>query len=112
MKVRSLFSDLPEAGPEEEFATILDRPGVRIERIVSHGHATPVDTPFDQAEDEWVLLVRGAARLWIEGIGDREFLPGDHLTIPARTRHRVTWTIPDEPTIWLAVHLAPLPEPG
>ena len=107
MEVGSLYSDLPVAGPEEDFAAILDRPGVRIERIVSHGHATPVDKVYDQAEDEWVLLVMGAARLWIEGTGERELAPGDHLLIPARTRHRVTWTSPGEPTVWLAVHLSP-----
>ena len=112
MEVLSLFSDLPAAGPDEDFATILERPGVRIERIVSHGHATPPDMPYDQSGDEWVLLVRGAARLWIEGIGDRVLVPGDHLLIPAHTRHRVAWTSPDEPTIWLAVHLEGSTGPG
>jgi cupin 2 domain-containing protein len=29
--------------------------------------------------------------------------PGDHLNIPAQRRHRVEWTTPEEPTIWLAV---------
>ena len=30
-------------------------------------------------------------------------LPG-RWRIPAHTKHRVEWTTPDEPTIWLAVH--------
>ncbi|MFP8878842.1 MAG: phosphoribosylaminoimidazole carboxylase, partial [Myxococcota bacterium] len=29
--------------------------------------------------------------------------PGDHLNIPAHTRHRVAWTDPDQATIWLAI---------
>jgi cupin 2 domain-containing protein len=29
--------------------------------------------------------------------------PGDFVNIPAHTKHRVEWTTPDEPTIWLAV---------
>ncbi|WP_280138766.1 hypothetical protein [Methylobacterium sp. Leaf117] len=32
-------------------------------------------------------------------------MPGDPLFIPAGTTHRVTFTDPDRPTIWLAIHL-------
>jgi len=31
--------------------------------------------------------------------------PGDHVFLPAHKRHRVTWTDPDRPTVWLAVHI-------
>mgnify|MGYP003419902423 CR=1 FL=1 len=31
-------------------------------------------------------------------------VPGDWLQIPARQRHRVTWTDPAQDTVWLAVH--------
>lgn len=101
----NLRSDLPADLPDELFTTLVERPGVRIERIVSHGHTTPPDAPYDQPSDEWVLLVQGAARLWIEGQGEIGLGPGDHLLIPAHRRHRVTWTTPDAPTIWLAVHV-------
>jgi cupin 2 domain-containing protein len=30
--------------------------------------------------------------------------PGDWLVIPARRRHRVEWTDPERPTVWLALH--------
>jgi cupin 2 domain-containing protein len=103
----NLLGDIPEQPSEELFTTLLDRPGIRIERIVSHGHVTPADAPYDQDWDEWVLLVEGAARLWIEGEDEIDLGPGDHLLIPAHRRHRVTWTAPDRPTIWLAVHLGP-----
>jgi cupin 2 domain-containing protein len=33
--------------------------------------------------------------------------PGDYLHIPAHQQHRVEWTSPDEPTVWLAVHFRP-----
>ena len=105
--VRNLLSNLPPAGAEESLMPILERRGFRIERIVSHGHATPVDRPYQQSEDEWVMVVAGAARLWLDGTGEVELAPGDHLLIPAGLRHRVTWTTPDEPTVWLAVHIAP-----
>ena len=100
----NLFADLPGAGGEELFTELLRRPGVRIERIVSTGQVTPADAPYDQDHDEWVLLVSGAARLWIEGEAEHDLAPGDYLLIPARRRHRVTWTTPDRPTVWLAMH--------
>ena len=102
--IANLLCDLPDAGNEEAFEAILTRSGLRIERIVSRGHVTPEDAPYAQAEDEWVMLVAGAARLWLEGQGEVSLSPGDHLLIPARQRHRVTWTTPDAPTVWLAVH--------
>lgn len=100
----NLFDHLPAPSRDEEFLELLSRPGVRIERIVSTGQSTPVDAPYDQAHDEWVLLLRGAAGLWLEGEGERQLRPGDHLLIPAHRRHRVTWTAADEPTVWLAIH--------
>ena len=103
----NLFDGLPAAPQlDEAFTALLSRPGLRIERIVSTGQATPPDQPYDQTHEEWVLLVSGAARLWLDGTGERSLRPGDHLLIPARCRHRVTWTSPDGPTVWLAVHLA------
>jgi cupin 2 domain-containing protein len=30
--------------------------------------------------------------------------PGDYLLIPAYRRHRVEWTDPTQPTVWLALH--------
>ncbi|MGZ8311928.1 MAG: cupin domain-containing protein [Allosphingosinicella sp.] len=100
------MAELPAPGPDEQFLTLLARPGVKIERIVSHGHVTPGDAADEQAGDEWVMLVEGAARLWLDEVGEIALAPGDHLLIPAGRRHRVTWTRPDGPTIWLAVHVA------
>ena len=33
-----------------------------------------------------------------------ELGPGDYVDLPAHRRHRVEWTTPDEPTVWLAIH--------
>jgi cupin 2 domain-containing protein len=76
---------------------------VRIERIVSRGHASPPGFWYDQPEHEFVLLVEGEAALVVEGEGERRLAPGDWLEIKARVRHRVSWTAPDRATIWLAV---------
>jgi len=98
---------LPEkAGRDETFETLLQRPGIKVERIISNGQTTPPGEWYDQAWDEWVLLLAGAASLLIEG--EREphrLLPGDCLLLPAHCRHRVAWTATDCCTVWLALHL-------
>ena len=101
----NLLSNLPDATHGEVVTELLQRPGIRIERIVSQGQATPVDSPYDQDEDEWVLVLKGQAGLWLEGSGTHRLEAGDHLFIPAHCRHRVTWTLQDVPTIWLAIYL-------
>jgi cupin 2 domain-containing protein len=98
------LADLPDARAAECFETLLARPGARIERIVSRGQVTPEDAPFEQGHDEWVLLLAGAARLWLESDGEVALAPGDCLLIPVGVRHRVTWTPADRDTVWLAVH--------
>jgi cupin 2 domain-containing protein len=78
---------------------------VRVERIVSFGHASPPGFWYDQPWHEWVVLLTGAARVLFEGDSAPVQLgPGDSLDIPAGRRHRVEWTAPDGPTVWLAVH--------
>jgi len=104
--VTNLFDDLPCQADAELFSELLSAKGVRIERIVSTGQSTPADKPYDQDQDEWVLLVAGSAGLWIEGEGERVLRPGDYVLIPAHCLHRVTWTAKDQPTVWLAVHVS------
>lgn len=78
---------------------------MRIERIVSHGHASPDGFWFDQDQHEWVRVLNGEARLRFEGVVQSvEMMPGDFMNIPAHRKDRVEWTTPNEPIIWLAVH--------
>jgi cupin 2 domain-containing protein len=101
----NLFSGLATRSLEELFNTLLEVPGLRIERIVSHGHASPEGFWYDQAQHEWVLLLSGAARIRFADESQAiEMKPGDFVNIPAHQRHRVDWTTPDEPSVWLAVH--------
>jgi cupin 2 domain-containing protein len=99
----NLFADLPPSLPHELVATLLEARSVRIERIVSHGHASPDGFWYDQDRPEWVVVLQGAARLQFE---DKtvDMTPGDFVEIPAHRMHRVEWTTPDEPTLWLAVY--------
>lgn len=102
----SLLRPLPsEPLADETVETLVERPGLRIERIVSTGQATPEGEWYDQETDEWVLVVEGNARLRIEGEArDRELSAGDFVFLPAHCRHRVAWTDEVRPTVWLAIH--------
>ena len=101
----NLFDDIPRSAlPSERVDVVLDTPSVRLERIISLGHATPRGEWYDQARDEWVVVLRGRARVRIEGEAeDRALGVGDHLLLPAHVRHRVEWTDPSGPTIWLTM---------
>ncbi len=98
----NLLDDIPVSLPQELLQPLLMRQGLRIERIVSRGHASPPGFWYDQAEHEWVLLVAGAARLEFE-TETLELRPGSWVNIPAHRKHRVAWTSPDETSIWLAI---------
>jgi len=102
MPIMNVLADFPTSMPEELIQTLHSASGIRIERIVSHGQASPHDFWYDQEENEWVVLLQGNARLAFEG-EVVEMRPGDFVHIPAHRKHRVDWTTPDEPTIWLAV---------
>lgn len=101
----NLFADIPASLPEELVQTILSRPNLRIERIVSHGHASPECYWYDQEQNEFVVLLAGAARLQFED-STVEMQLGSFIDIPAHRRHRVEWTDPQQPTIWLAIFYA------
>jgi len=102
----NLFANLPAQLPDEVVEVLTSSGLIRIERIVSRGHASPPGFWYDQEWDEFVLLLTGAARLEFES-GNLEMKPGDYLLIPAHRRHRVAWTDPATATVWLAVHYAP-----
>lgn len=104
MTNQSIFAPLLTTTPDEDFTTLLQAKGLRIERIVSNAHATPPGQWYDQDWHEWVLLIQGAAGLMIEGESEVILNAGDYLYLPAHCRHRVNWTSDRQSTIWLAIH--------
>jgi cupin 2 domain-containing protein len=101
----NLFAGLPADSAAEQTTKLLSRPGVRVERIVSSGQASPAGFWYDQAQAEWVVVLSGEARLRFEDESvSRTLSRGDFVDIAAHRRHRVEWTHPDEPTVWLAVY--------
>lgn len=110
MRSGNLFEHIPSNLPDEITETLSASGHARIERIVSTGQASPPGFWYDQDQAEWVLLVQGEAKLEFDG-RTVHLRPGDYLDIPAHVRHRVAWTKPDEPTIWLAVFDSPRKNP-
>jgi cupin 2 domain-containing protein len=103
--------DRPAQGAEI-FADLLAEGGVRVERIVSRGAASPPGFWYDQGWAEFVLLVAGEAVLGFADGTERRLAPGDWAVLPAGCRHRLAWTDPARETVWLAVHLLPPPPPA
>jgi cupin 2 domain-containing protein len=110
--VDNLFAAIPAEIPAEIFQVLLETDNFRLERIVSWGQATPPGEWYDQDSHEWVVLLAGSACLRFEAGPDQVLRPGDHLLIPAHRRHRVEWTDPTRPTVWLALHYVLETRPG
>ena len=103
IEAQSIFSGIKLSDTEEIFTTLFEKAGVKIERIDSHGQASPEGFWYDQPQDEWVLLVKGDAVLEIADQPSLTLKAGDHVLIPAHVRHRVASTSAD--ALWLAVHV-------
>lgn len=101
--MKNLFGDLPTQLDSELVDTLAANEHVRIERIISTGQRSPDGFWYNQAENEWVVVLKGEAVLTFEGGGSLTMRSGDHVLIPARKKHRVESTSLDEQTIWLAV---------
>ena len=103
--VENILANLPTKLPDERFDELLRGDGFRLERILSTGQASPAGQWYDQDQAEWVLVLRGSAQLQFEGEAESvELGPGDYVLIPPHCRHRVQWTDPRYPTVWLALH--------
>jgi len=107
-KLKNIFSHLSEPAAAEALDTLLQTDNFRLERIVSHGQTSDKDFWYDQDQAEWVILLSGGARLrFAKQNKEIKLHPGDYLNIPAHQKHRVTWTDPDRPSVWLAIHYEP-----
>lgn len=98
----NLFDLILPPEQHEHVDTLLSHAGIRIERILSWGQTTA--GWYDQAEDEWVVLLKGHARLAWQNGREQTLKEGDLLFIPAHQPHRVSWTDPDNTCIWLTIH--------
>lgn len=100
----NILDNIPLVFEEEAFEDLLVTKHLKLERILSKGHVTPQGEWYDQDQNEWVLLLKGAASIKIaKQQGLVHLKAGDYLLIPAHQKHRVEWTSSEEVTVWLAL---------
>lgn len=108
--VQNILADIPEQLPQELFTSLISNEQLEIKRIVSRGHANKNDEWYDQAHDEWLILLQGEATLEFAGQAEiKKLRAGDYMLIPAHSKHRVAWTAPDIDSIWLVVNFESIP---
>jgi cupin 2 domain-containing protein len=100
----NIFNAVPANSAAEIFTNLIKKDTIHIERIVSYGHTTAPGEWYQQQTHEWVMLIKGAARLEFEHGRIEHLTVGDYINIPAHQKHRVNWTQENTETIWLAVH--------
>ena len=91
---------------EEQERMLCQGPGWRLMRIESCAASSPEGFWYDQAENEWLTLMRGSARLQFKDPDEcLDLSVGDQLLIPAHRRHRlVSGQIRSPGTLWLALY--------
>ena len=108
---RNIYSGIPKKQSTEKFSALLHDKNVVIQRIVSNGQVTPIDQPYNQKQDEWVIVLQGHAKLKIHGKGVVMLNTGDYCFIPKHTKHWVIYTSEKPKVIWLTVHIFDDPIP-
>jgi cupin 2 domain-containing protein len=98
----NFFAEASTPQEGERFDMLLSHRNLRVERIISSSRITA--HAYVQPQDEWVMLVRGQARLQV-GAKPIDLNEGDYVFLPAGTPHSVENA--SEGAMWLAVHLHP-----
>lgn len=104
MEKGQFFGQIPANLKEEVFEQIGGNDKILIERIVSKAHVTPEGQWYDQDRSEWVMVLKGSAKLQFEHGEVIHLKVGDYVDIAAHCKHRVAWTDEEQETLWLAVH--------
>ena len=100
IKLKNIFSNVPKLLPNELIEQLAMSKDCKIERIISPKLSTPKGEWYDQDKDEFVLVLKGSAKLKFKNQLVK-MKKGDYILIPAHAKHRVEKT--DKETIWLTV---------
>jgi len=100
----NLYKPTPDNLDEEIFELLVQGENVKIERIISKGHTSPDSGWYDQAQNEWVLVLKGNASISFENGQVVDLNEGDYLNILSHQKHKVIRTSTTTDTIWLAIH--------
>ena len=99
----NILKNIPNKIDEEIIENLINAGNVRIERIISHGQASPECFWYDQDENEFVIVLSGYGQIKFEDGEIVDMKEGDWLYIPAHKKHRVEQTDKENKTVWLAV---------
>ena len=99
-KVFNFLDNISKDSNDEIFETVISNDKVKIERIISYGQTTPKDYWYDQDEDEFVLILKGSAKIQYDDGTIYTLNINDSLYIPVHQKHQVIYT--SNPTIWIA----------
>jgi cupin 2 domain-containing protein len=89
---------------QEVFEVLKKTDKILIERIITKGALKEPGEWYDQDKDEWVMLVRGEAKIEFRDGIISSLHSGDYIFIPAHLKHRVIATSELPDCIWLAIH--------
>ncbi|NJD21236.1 MAG: cupin domain-containing protein [Melioribacter sp.] len=101
--LKNIFDNFSKENEKEFIEEILSTKNFKLGRIISEGHASSSNFWYDQDKNEFVLLLKGKAKLSFETGEKIELNPGDYMIINAHQKHRVDWTDPDQKTFWLTI---------
>ena len=104
MSPHNIFDLIPNDLDDELVEQLVDSDAINIERIISTGQTSPESGWYNQARNEWVMVLQGEATITFEDGDVVELKTGNYLNILAHRKHRVSWTMPGAATVWLAVH--------
>jgi len=103
MNIKNIYNIDNADKSEEVIKEILSTDNFRIEKISSFGQATPNGEWYDQANDEWVVLLKGSAIILFQTKNESVNLnEGDYLIIKKHLKHRVEYVSND--ALWLCIH--------
>ena len=101
----NIYSEPENYGDELEIFEVLRKTDkILIEKITSKGALKKPGEWYDQEDDEWVMLLRGEAKLEFQNGKILSMTKGDYIFIPSHHIHRVVETSASPNCLWLAFH--------
>lgn len=101
--VFDFLGNIPETSSNEIFQALAVNKNIKIERIISYGQTSPEGFWYDQKEDEFVLVLKGSAKIEYDDGRIFTLKESSSMYIPSGQKHRVIYT--EDPTVWLALFI-------
>ena len=102
--VENYYSGFKKNPVLENYVNLLNGNNFRLEKIVSRGYQTPKLKWLAESKDEFVMLLKGKAKILFETGQQITLKEGDYLVIPSNTKHKVIKTSIRPLCYWLTIH--------